>query len=76
MAIYGLRAKKSSGAISASIPDKYIFSAVRQQAFFLHANYMMSADLNPLQFREFKRPFQDAQHPNGSTWTEKHGNLK
>jgi hypothetical protein len=75
VAINGLQVKKSRGAISWSIPNKHIFSA-RQQAFFLHANYIALADLNLLWVREFERLFQDAQHPNGLTWTENHRNLK
>jgi hypothetical protein len=70
-----LEAKRSSGVISSSIPEEHISAVARQQAFFAQANFMSDAILNPRQVQEFDGAFRDAQHQNGSTWTDRYGNL-
>ncbi len=73
--IKGYEAKRRSGAISSAISEELIVGAAMQQAYFAQAQSVVNGNLNPCQVQEFYQLTYDAQHPNGSTWTEKYGNL-
>ena len=73
--IKGYEAKRSSGKISSAISDEQIVGAATQQAYFAQAQCIVNGNLNPRQVQEFDQLTRDAQHPKGSTWTEKYGNL-
>jgi hypothetical protein len=73
--IKGYEEKRSSGEISSAISDEQIVGAATQQAYFAQAQCIVNGNLNPRQVQEFDQLTRDAQHPKGSTWTEKYGNL-
>jgi hypothetical protein len=73
--IEGYEAKRSSSEISSTISDEQIVGAATQQAYFAQAQSIVNGNLNPRQVQEFDQLTRDAQHPKGSTWTEKYGNL-
>ena len=73
--IEGYEAKRSSSEISSTISDEQIVGAATQQAYFAQAQCIVNGNLNPCQVQEFDQLTRDAQHPKGSTWTEKYGNL-
>jgi hypothetical protein len=73
--IKGYEAKRSSGKISSAISNEQIVGAAMQQAFFAQAQCIVNGNLNPHQVQEFDQLTHNAQHPKGSTWTEKYGNL-
>jgi hypothetical protein len=73
--IKGYEAKRSSGKISSAISDEQIVGAAMQQAYFAQAQCIVNGNLNPRQVKDFGQLTRDAQHPKGSTWTEKYGNL-
>jgi hypothetical protein len=73
--IEGYEAKRRSGAISSAVSEELIVGAAMQQAYFAQAQSMVNGNLSPHQVQEFDQLIRDAQHPNGSTWTEKYGNL-
>ncbi len=73
--IEGYEAKKRSGAISSAVSKELIVVAAIQQAYFAQAQSMVNGNLNPCQVQEFDQLTCDAQHPKGSTWTEKYRNL-
>ena len=73
--IEGYEAKRSSSEISSTISDEQIVGAATQQAYFAQAQSIVNGNLNPRQVQEFDQLTHNAQHPKGSTWTEKYGNL-
>jgi hypothetical protein len=73
--IEGYEAKKRSSVISSAISEELIVGAAMQQAYFAQAQSVVNGNLNPCQVQEFYQLTYDAQHPNGSTWTEKYGHL-
>jgi hypothetical protein len=73
--IEGYEAKKRSGAISSAVSEELISGAAMQQAYFAQAQSMVNGNRKPCQVQEFDQLTHDAQHPKGSTWTEKYGNL-
>ena len=75
MVIKTYEAKRSSGKISSAISDEQIVGAATQQAYFAQAQSIVNGNLNPRQVQEFDQLTRDAQHPKGSTMTEKYGNL-
>jgi hypothetical protein len=73
--IKGYDAKRSSGKISSAISDEQIVGAATQQAYFAQAQCIVNGNLNPSQVQGLDQLTPDAQHPKGSTWTEKYGDL-
>ncbi len=73
--IEGYEAKRRSGAISIAVSEELIVGAAMQQAYFAQAQSMVNGNLNPCQVQKIDQLTREAQHPKGSTWTEKYGNL-
>ena len=73
--IKGYEEKRSSGEISSAISDEQIVGAATQQAYFAQAQCIVNGNLNPSQVQGLDQLTPDAQHPKGSTWTEKYGDL-